>query len=137
VSPANQRIQIDAEVAKGDAALRAAEALVGLGLFDDAVTRFYYAAFHYASAALLAVGVEATSHQGLPTLFSQHLVRTGALDAERARELKRLQGYREAADYDRHFHFDGPSADAEGAVARRFIEGVRALLRARRGPDAP
>jgi len=126
----HRAVQINAEIEKGDDALRAAEALVGIGLNDDAVTRFYYAAFHYAAAALLSVDVEATSHHGLQSLFSLHLVKTGALEVARAKDLKRLQGYREAADYDRHFRFTAEGAAEEATVARRFVESVRIYLRA-------
>lgn len=44
------------EAERGDDALRAAEALVGLGLNNDAVSRAYYAAFHYSRALLLLEG---------------------------------------------------------------------------------
>jgi hypothetical protein len=44
VSPVNQRGNIAEELAHAEEALRAADALVGLGLFRDAANRLYYAA---------------------------------------------------------------------------------------------
>ena len=116
------------EVEKGTRALQAGEALLAIGLFDDAVTRFYYAAFHFASAALLTEGVEATSHHGLLTLFGEHLVRTGKLSAARAKELKQLQAFRQAADYDRAFAFTADGAEEEAVVARRCVAELRVFL---------
>ncbi len=44
----NRRANAAAEAALGDDALEAAEALLGIDLPNDAVSRGYYAAFHYA-----------------------------------------------------------------------------------------
>ncbi len=57
-----------AEAALGDDALRAAEALLALGLANDAVSRAYYAAFHYARALLLLEGLEPKTHRGFWTV---------------------------------------------------------------------
>ena len=53
----NRGANARAEAARGDDALRAAEALLGLDLPNDAVSRAYYAAFHYGRALLLSEGV--------------------------------------------------------------------------------
>ena len=127
---ANRRARIASETQKGDEALRAAEALVAVGLYNDAVTRMYYAAFHYASAALVSVDVQPRSHRGLQSLFSLHLVKSGRLPFQRAKELRRLQGYREAADYDADFHFDREGAEEELGVTRSFLAAIRSFLAA-------
>src|SRR5512137_1951637 len=95
-----------AEAAKAQAARRAADALAGLGLYDDASSRLYYAAFHLVSAALLTQGVQAQSHGGLASLLGQHLVKPGLLSASVAREFAALMGLRGQADYNRHFILD-------------------------------
>ena len=51
----NRRRNIDAEVRRGDESLESAEILYAAGKLADAVSRAYYAAFHYAQA-LHAVG---------------------------------------------------------------------------------
>jgi uncharacterized protein (UPF0332 family) len=127
-------VHVAQEVEKGTNSLRAGEELLALGLFDDAVTRFYYAAFHFASAALLTEGIEATSHSGLLTLFAEHLVRTGKLPAKRAKELKQLQAFRNAADYDRAFAFTREGAEEEAGVARGCVAELRAFLASRGYP---
>ena len=125
------RVAVGQEVEKGRRALQAAEALLKLGLCDDAVTRCYSAAFHFACALLLSEGVEASSHRGVLTLFSQHLVRTGKMSAAAGKDIRRLQGFRESADYDRSFVFTPEGAEEEVAVARRFIAAAANSLQAR------
>jgi len=47
------------------------------GLYDDAVSRAYYAVFHSARAALKIKGIETVSHKGLISQFALHLVKAG------------------------------------------------------------
>lgn len=101
---------IAAELAKSADALAACRQLLDIGLLDDAMARLYYSMFHLVSAALLTVGVEATSHRSLHSLLSLHLVRPGHISLGSARILGELFTLRNQADYDRHF-----AADAVGA----------------------
>lgn len=125
------RRHVEAEVRRGEEALRAAEALIDLELHNDAMTRIYYAAFHHAVAALLAEGIEPRSHRGLVSLVSQHLVSTGLLEARSSRDLRHLQTFREAADYDSFASFDRESAEAELVKCRGLISAFRAHLAGR------
>jgi hypothetical protein len=63
VTDDNARANSGAELLKAYAARRAARALADLGLYDDAASRLYYAAFHLISAALLSLGVQAQTHR--------------------------------------------------------------------------
>ena len=64
-----------------------------------AVNRLYYAAF-YAAKALLAInGVDSARHRGVITLFHTHFVRTGVVDAQRARALSHSFEKRQKGDY--------------------------------------
>ena len=54
MTPGNLKLQVQAEVERGDAALTAAETLLEAGLNYDAASRAYYAAFHFARALALA-----------------------------------------------------------------------------------
>jgi len=75
VTEANRRDNARNEAALGDDALRAADALLGLGLPNDAVSRAYYAAFHYARALLLTEGLEPKTHRGVVDLLIEHFER--------------------------------------------------------------
>lgn len=128
MTEANRRIHVAAEVALGDSSLQAAEILLGAGILPDAASRAYYAAHHYARAALLALGLESRSHQALRSLFGQHLVKAGHLPAALSRTLAHLQRDREDADYDRGFALDRSDAEALVASAREFVTAIRGFL---------
>ena len=125
----HKKIQIAAEIKRGEESLRAADGLLGLQLYNDAVSRFYYAVFHFASATLLSVDISAKSHRALITLFSEHLVLAGKFSPRHVSQLRSLQGLRESADYDRSFSFDEDGANDQAAIARRLIDDFRAYLK--------
>ncbi len=130
------------EIENAEAAIRACEGLLSLGLPRDAMSRAYYAAFHAARALLLLEGIEAKTHAGTFRLVAQHLVRAGKLPPEIDAVLVKLQGLRHESDYG--YAFDIAPADAQQALveARAFVvsasccggvrfEGLTDLTRAR------
>lgn len=130
MSPANQLTHIAAEVKHGNTSLRAAQELLRLRLLNDAVSRAYYAAFHFARALLLVEGVEPRSHTGLATMLGLHFIVPGRLQPERAKDLARLEQFRTEADYNRFFVLTPEGAAEEVAVAERFCAEARAFLEA-------
>lgn len=128
MSPENRRANIAEEWGKTSQALAAADALLGVGLWNDALTRAYYAAYHAACAVLLTEGIEARSHQGAIALFGERFVRTGRLSAELGRDLHELKELREQADYRRSFAATEEEARRDISRAHDFCEAVAALL---------
>ncbi|MDP9152570.1 MAG: HEPN domain-containing protein [Myxococcota bacterium] len=128
MSPENVRAHVTAEVARGDEALRAAHELLRLGLLNDAVSRAYYAALHVARALLLTEGVEPQTHAGVSTMLGMHFVVPGRLAPAHAKELTRLEQFRNEADYNRFFVFTGEGASEEVAAADRFCAAGRSVL---------
>lgn len=126
----NRRENARAEAALGDDALRAAEQLLTLGLPNDAVSRAYYAGFHYARALLLTEGLEPRTHRGLVALLEQQFVTPGRLGRDVVSALARLQTFRSLADYDVRERLSPERATEEVASARRVVETARAVLRA-------
>jgi uncharacterized protein (UPF0332 family) len=120
----NAKANAGAELLKAHAARRAGRALIDLGLYDDAASRLYYAAFHLISAALLCIGVQAQTHRGVAELLGQHLVKPGLVPASVARDFAALLGLRSQADYNRHFLLDRTSIDEE----LERVDGVFAIL---------
>ena len=94
----NQEENARAEVRRAEQTLLAAEALLQLGMWNDAVNRAYYVAFHVACALLVRLGLQARSHRGVHSLVTKHLVEPGLLAAEHAARLARLEERRGAAD---------------------------------------
>jgi hypothetical protein len=102
--------------------------LIALALYRIALTRTYFATFHAARAVLYAQGYDPKTHQGVLTLFNQHLVRPGHFEPVAARVLARLQKYREQADYGESFVVDLDGAREEEAAARQFVERAESFI---------
>ena len=73
----NQIANAREEVHRGNEALRAAEELLQLALCNDAVSRAYYAAYHWARAVLFTQGLESKTHRGVVQLVALRFVREG------------------------------------------------------------
>lgn len=127
-----KRESVDEELALGDTALRAAEALAALALNHDALSRLYFAAFHWARALLASAGIEAKTHQGVQSLVGLHFVRTGRLEAEFQHTLSRLETWRTKADYTRGFVSDDALVARELDAARALRARLVALIDATR-----
>jgi uncharacterized protein (UPF0332 family) len=128
VTEENRRKNIAAEVRRGGEALESAEILLRAGKYSDAISRAYYAVFHYARALLLMMGEEARTHAGVERLLQRDLVREGRMDPDVARLFSRLLQYRIDADYASEYVFTERSAMEELDAAERFIAAARQLL---------
>lgn len=94
MNASNRKENAEREAAVGDDALRAAEALLLLNLYNDAGEWAYYAAFHYARALLLLDGLEPKTHRGVLALLESHFEATGRLEADALSRFARLQAGR-------------------------------------------
>jgi uncharacterized protein (UPF0332 family) len=124
----NIRANVADELRLADSALRAADALHGLGLAPDAASRAYYAALHAAGALLFSLGLEVRSHRAVRTMLSRHFVQPGLLKPERSKELGQLESLRTAGDS--AFALGANEVRPEVEKARKFVEDARALLQA-------
>lgn len=133
MNASNQRENALREAALGEDALRAAEALLALGLHNDAISRAYYAAFHFARALLLLEGLEPKSHRGVFALLQRHFEATGRLSRDALSRLARLQTFRGLADYDSRERLTADRAIEEVGSARLFVEEAAVVLTAATG----
>jgi uncharacterized protein (UPF0332 family) len=133
----NRKRNVADALQRADQALRAAEALLGASLHADAVSRAYYAAFHYLRAILYSRGVEARTHAGAIHVFNREFVQTRRMSTAHNRLLAGLQRSRELADYDPAVGFSADDARGQIADARTFGRDALALLRSEGwAPDA-
>ena len=124
MNPKNVR----AELARARKSLQAAKVLHADGLFEDAVSRAYYAVMHSAKAALLVHEKISASHAAIRRLFGSILVRSGRIEKEWATILAREQDRRIAADYDATLSI---AADASLGLlddADRFVQRIQSYL---------
>jgi uncharacterized protein (UPF0332 family) len=111
-------------------ALQAARALRDLGLHLDALSRLYFAAFHWMKALLAWENVEAKSHRGVHTLVGLHFVVPGRLEAEHQQTFSRLETWRDKADYQEGFSGDAKLLDEEITACERLRDRILELLSA-------
>lgn len=117
-----------AELERAKRALRAAEILHAGGLYEDAVSRSYYAVMHAAKAALLVHNAIAESHAAVRRLFGSILVRPGLLEKEWAAVLSREQDRRVAADYDVGVSWEAEESSRLLEQAGAFVQRIRDYL---------
>lgn len=126
----NERIKeyIREEMKKAEQALRAAQNLLADGLYNDTVSRAYYAVFHSARAALKLNGIETTSHKGLISQFALHLVKSGEMEEEYGDILRQTKEDRETGDYEPLVTFGPEEAGKVVRDAERFLMKIQQWL---------
>lgn len=124
----NRKLNARDEAARGEETLGAAKVLLAAGFPNDAVSRAYYAMFHFARAVLLLDGLQPKTHKGVVAVLLDS--RTPArLPREEVTALTTLQGLRDVADYSQA-RLSMETAAEEVAAAERFVAVARAILAA-------
>ncbi len=114
------RETIKLEVERADEALKSVGLLIAGECYRDAMSRLYYAVFHFTRALLATKDLNPKSHQGALQLFSQYFVKTGIVEMEAGRILARQQKFRSESDYNVEFRFDRESIEQEYEDAQVF-----------------
>jgi len=116
------------ELNRARKALLAAKTLLENQLYEDCVSRAYYAVLHAAKAALVTTGVEPESHSAVRRLFGLHLVKTGKIEKDFAKILTAEQEDREIGDYDIHIEIEQDTAQKRVLDAEKFVERINNFL---------
>jgi uncharacterized protein (UPF0332 family) len=107
-----------------------ARLLLGDGRLKSAADRAYYSMFHSAQAALAAQGIAAPrSHRGLRSQFGKHLVVTGIIEREYARDLTLAHEMRQEGTYEAYAAMSVDSVAELVARAQKLLERVNLLVR--------
>ena len=105
--------------------LKEASVLASADLPEGACNRAYYAAYHMACAAVMALGGPHTkTHRGLQNAFYNSAIKTGRVSMEVGGALHSLMRVRQLADY---AGVRLTASDADGAIrdAKVFCDAVR------------
>ena len=101
-----------------------------IDLFDDAISRAYYAMFYAAKAALLSKGVDLKRHSASIAKFRELFVVPGLVDTEYLRHLGQAQTARERSDYAPFAPVTREGAKEILQAAESFISKVNEILSA-------
>ncbi len=118
----NRELPVNAEIIRGDEALKSAGILLSANMHLDAMSRVYYAVLHYARAVMLSINLEPKSHHGVFLLFNQQMVKTGKVDKQYSKIFGNLMRMREEADYITTCTFDAEDVSVAIAEAQQFRE---------------
>ncbi|MHC4645656.1 MAG: HEPN domain-containing protein [Planctomycetota bacterium] len=116
------------ELTRARKALLAAKTLLENQLYEDCVSRAYYAVLHATKAALAIEGIEPDSHRAARRMFSLHLVKTGKIEKEFATILTAEQEDREIGDYDIHVEIEQDTALKRVFDAEKFVQRMAVHL---------
>ena len=87
-----------------------------------AVNRAYYAMFHAATAALLALDIRRGSHHGLMAAFGDYLVKPGRMSAQYFQFLRKTYEQRQESDYEPLVEIDRQTAQQTLDHATDFVD---------------
>lgn len=116
-------------ITKAEECFKDGELLLNQGSIQGAINRFYYAAFHSARALLATKKVDTSSHSGVITLFSKHIVKEGILFPKIAKILSRALERRLDSDYEDYAEFNLKEVEKMKDEVRDFITSCSNILK--------
>jgi|Deesub1362A_J573_1020465.scaffolds.fasta_scaffold00271_30 uncharacterized protein (UPF0332 family) len=109
--------------------LRAAEVLLKEGLFNDAISKSYFAIHAISRAILILYDIRASTHEGVKTMFSKQLVREARLiPQDFTKKYSILKALREDADYEDFVKYSREDAEDAVKTAREFVERISEII---------
>lgn len=120
--------EIHLELERGKRSLDAAKLLFEKGLYEDSVSRSYYAMFHAARALLLTKDIRPTSHAGVVSLFGLHFVKDGLIERDYARMISQGLDLREDGDYGVYTDVTKTRASEILSDAEKFFINIKEVL---------
>jgi uncharacterized protein (UPF0332 family) len=113
-----------------DTKLSHARQIFDVGLYDDAISRAYYAMFYAAKGALSTEGLDLRKHSSTVAKFRELFVVTGRVEADYLRFLGRAQSARERSDYAPFISASREDAAEILAAAEAFIAKMAEIIEA-------
>lgn len=119
---------VDALLNRAERYLDSAALLLENGDPESCVSRAYYAMFFAAEAALLDVGLEASTHKGVIRTFGHRFIQEGPLPSEMGQLLSTTMQKRQVSDYDPRPGTTDQEAAGVLDDARAFVRRIGELL---------
>jgi uncharacterized protein (UPF0332 family) len=131
------KAEVQKHLWRAEQCIRVADDLVRLGHWPETVSRSYYAMFHAATAVLLELGIERSSHHGVWAAFGQFVAAKGMMDVHYHHLA--TEWFRARGDSDYFAEPDDTRDDAMNGVAaaRDFVAACRAFLEGPEGGQQP
>jgi uncharacterized protein (UPF0332 family) len=96
--------------------------------WNAAVSRLYYSCYYAVIALLLKSNIEARSHSGVRTKFSDTFIKTGDIDVKFGKLFSHLADYRQKGDYGDLYDFDDKIVLPLVDQVKEFISEIKILI---------
>lgn len=113
--------------------LRAVEVNIREELYAVAISRCYYAMFYAVSGLLASIGISRSKHSGIISVFREHFIKTGLIEAEFSDILGVGFDARQESDYELVPLIDRELALKRLHDAQRFVDRVDVYLKSTGG----
>lgn len=131
IPPAERKEIIAAKVRDAEEMLRVAEVNFQYEFYNSAVNRLYYACFHIACAALLAIGIEdVRRHEGVRNMFSLHFIKEGRIGPEWKSFYATMFSCRSNADYDNFMYYTREQVAEMQPLVAQFVRMLKNYINA-------
>jgi uncharacterized protein (UPF0332 family) len=104
--------------------ISSAKMLQEYGLFDDAVSRSYYAVFYAISAALFSRELSFSTHSQVIGAFNREFVKAGVFPTSFTRMIKLMFDERQIGDYDYELSIDEQTAHESIENAEIIVSSI-------------
>ncbi len=120
---------IKALTEKAEEKLEAASILLENDLFDDSISRSYYAGYYMGKALLLLLDSSPKTHSGMISMLGLKAINEGILDKQIGKDLNHLLEARQTSDYAIVTFYEEEDATEYLKIAKRVVKGIKELLR--------
>lgn len=99
------------------------------GRLNAAANRLYYACYYAVEALLISDGIQASTHQGVKSMFGAHYVVKGMIDVRWSKYFSAVLNLRKTADYDFFVKYEREELEPLLNQATEFISTIEKLIR--------
>ncbi|MFX1294895.1 MAG: HEPN domain-containing protein [Promethearchaeota archaeon] len=114
---------------KGEEKLKSAELLLKHELYDDCVSRIYYAVYFFTKSLLFLLGEESRTYKGMISIFGLKVIKMGLIDKKFGSILSNLHEKRERGDYSIYSFLDLATTQKLFQDAIIFKKEIRKILK--------
>ncbi|MBI2459825.1 MAG: HEPN domain-containing protein [Parcubacteria group bacterium] len=125
ISPQNRKKQASLLIKNAKERIKSSKILLENKLYNDAISRAYYAFFDAASSLLVTKGLMAKTHAGIINLFSLHFIKTKDVPVKYIKYFRQAKTAREEADYEILRKFSQEETEEIITIAEDFIKFIK------------
>jgi uncharacterized protein (UPF0332 family) len=96
--------------------------------WNSTINRLYYACYYAVTALLLHSDLNATTHNGVKSLFSEVYIKTGLIPKDLGKIYSQLFTWRQKGDYDDLFDFNQEKVLPYFNPAQKLIESADSII---------